>query len=301
MKKLYLLVFVILFALSASFALVQQRDFSKVQIKATKVAGSVYMLEGSGGNIGVSIGEDGVLMVDDQFAPLADKIKAAIKDLGGDVPKFLLNTHHHGDHTGGNEIFGTESTIVAHANVRKRLSTEQRRGERVTPPKAEEGWPVVTFDNSLSLHFNGEEIKAMHYPKGHTDGDAVIYFKGSNVVHMGDDFFVGRFPYVDLGSGGTVQGLLANIGNIIDSLPADVKIIPGHGALSTIDDLKIYHTMLKETTAAITQMMRDGKSLDEIKTAGLPDKYASWGGGFINAERWINIVYDSYSTEMSSK
>ncbi len=299
MKKIYLLIFLALGILTASFAIVQQ-DYSNVEIKATKVAGNVYMLQGRGGNIGVSVGEDGVLMVDDQFAPLAEKIKAAIKELGGDSPKFILNTHYHGDHTGGNSEFSAEGTIVAHANVRKRLTTEQERRGQVVPPKPKEAWPVITFDESLSIHFNGEEIKVIHYPSGHTDGDAVIYFTGANVVHMGDDFFAGRFPYVDLGSGGSVKGLINNIEKVVSEVPTDVKIIPGHGALSTVDDLKNYLEMLKETTKAVTQKMNDGKSLDEIKADGLPD-WNSWGSGFINTDSWISTIYNSFSKNMTKK
>jgi glyoxylase-like metal-dependent hydrolase (beta-lactamase superfamily II) len=195
-----------LFLLGAVWA-TQQQDFSNVEIKATQVRGNVYMLEGRGGNIGVSVGEDGILIVDDQYAPLSEKIRAALSKLNNGPLKFVLNTHWHGDHTGGNPFFGKEATIVAHASVRKRLMTEQRRGERITPPLPKEGWPVITLESSLSLHFNGEEIKVMHFPRGHTDGDCVIFFVNANVVHMGDDFFVARFPFVDLVSGGRRRGL----------------------------------------------------------------------------------------------
>ena len=294
MRKLYLLIFLVLAVVAGATAFVQ-RDFSKVQIKATEVAGNVYMLEGSGGNIGVSIGEDGVLMVDSQFAPLADKIKAAIKDLGGDLPKFLLNTHWHGDHTGSNEIFGTESIIVAHTNVRTRLSAEHIRGDRTTPPTPEAAWPVITFDESLSFHFNGEEVEVMHYPKGHTDGDAVIYFTGSNVVHMGDHWFSGIFPFVDLDSGGTVQGYTANIKKILADVKPDAKFIPGHGPLSTFDDLKKNLRMLEETSTLVTSQMKQGKTLDEIKSEGLQDEWKAWSWDFISEQRWIETIYNSYS------
>ncbi len=290
------LVFAGLFLIGAVWA-TQQQDFSKVEIKATQVSGNIYMLEGQGGNIGVSVGEDGILIVDDQFAPLAEKIRAALKQLNSGPLKFVLNTHWHGDHTGGNPIFGKEATIIAHANVRQRLTTEQRRGERVTPPLPKEGWPVITLESSLSLHFNGEEIKVMHYPKGHTDGDCVIFFTKANVVHMGDDFFVGRFPFVDLASGGTVEGLTQNIAQIIAQLPADVKIIPGHGPLSTLDDLKSYHRMLVETVAAVRKDMAAGKSLDELKKQGFAEEWKSWGSGFISTERWIETIHQNFSTK----
>ncbi len=225
-----------------------QTDWSKIEIKATKVAGNVYMLEGGGGNIGVSVGPDGILIVDDQFAPLADKIKAALKTLGEGKLKFVLNTHYHGDHTGGNAAFGPDAPIIAHANVRKRLSTEQvcKFFNRTTPASPKEALPVITFEQAVSIFFNGEEIKVIHFPKGHTDGDSVIFFPTSNVVHMGDDFFNGRFPVVDLEAGGDVEGLTNNVGGLIERLSKvpGLKIIPGHGPLTDIEGLKAFHSML---------------------------------------------------------
>ena len=274
-----------------------QDDFSKVEIKATKINGNVYMLEGSGGNIGVSVGEDGILIVDDQFAPLAEKIRAALKTLGEGKLKFILNTHWHGDHTGGNAQFGKDAPIIAHDNVRKRLSTEQRSEffKNTTPASPKEALPVITFDQSLSVHFNGEEIKVIHFPHGHTDGDSVIFFTTSNVVHMGDDFFSGRFPFVDLESGGSVEGLTKNIAEIIPKLPAGVKLIPGHGPVSTVDDLKAYHRMLTETTEIVRKQMAANRSLDQIKKEGLPAEWKSWGEGFIKTDLWLEIVCRSLS------
>jgi len=276
----------------------QQRDFSQVQIKATKVAGNVYMLEGSGGNIGVSVGEDGILIVDDQFAPLADKIRAALKELGDKKLRFILNTHWHGDHTGGNVAFGPEAPIIAHENVRKRMATEQKSEffKSTTPASPKEALPVITFDQTLSVHFNGEEIRAIHFPQGHTDGDSVIFFTSSNVVHLGDDFFAGRFPFVDLESGGSVEGLAKNIGEIVDKIPAGAKLIPGHGPISTIDDLKAYHRMLLETTGIVREKIAAGKTMDQIKSEGLPDEWKPWGVGFIKTDRWLETVYRSLTT-----
>ena len=265
-----------------------QRDFSNVKIKTTHVAGAIYMLEGAGGNIGVAVGADGILLIDDQFEPLAEKIRAVLKKLGDGRLKFVLNTHHHGDHTGGNAVFGAEAPIIAHTNVRKRLSVK-------FPSK--EGLPVLTFDTSMSVHFNDEEIRVMHFPNSHTDGDSVIFFTESNVVHTGDLFFSGRFPYVDLDSGGDVEGLTKHIEKILSELPPDVKLIPGHGPLSGINELKTYHQMLVETTDLIRTRIKEGKSLEEIKTRGLPDKWQSWGQGFISTERWIGIVYKSLTQE----
>src|SRR6476620_9395784 len=276
---------------------VAQDDFSQVEIKGTKINGNVYMLEGAGGNIGVSVGTDGILIVDDQFAPLAEKIRAALKTLGDGKLKFILNTHWHGDHTGGNAQFGKDAPIIAHDNVRKRLSTEQRSEffKTTTPASPKEALPVITFDQSLSVHFNGEEIRVIHFPQGHTDGDSVIFFTKSNVVHMGDDFFSNRFPFVDLESGGSVQGLIKNIADIIPKLPPDVKLIPGHGPISTVDDLKAYHRMLVTTTDIVQQKMKARKSLDQIKKEGLPEEWKSWGTGFIKTDLWLEIIYRSYS------
>lgn len=293
MKKIFVPLFVLLFTISIH----AQQDFSQVQIKATKVSGNVYMLEGSGGNIGVSVGDDGILIVDDQFAPLADKIRAALKGIADKKLRFILNTHWHGDHTGGNVVFGPEAPIIAHDNVRKRMATEQKSEffKRTTPASPKEALPVITFDHNLSVHFNGEEIRAIHYPHGHTDGDSVIFFTTSNVVHLGDNFFAGRFPFVDLDSGGSVEGLTKNIGEIIAKIPAGAKLIPGHGPLSTIDDLKSYHRMLQETTNVIRQKISAGKTLDQLKTEGLPEEWKTWGTGFIKTEMWIETVYRSLS------
>jgi cyclase len=276
---------------------VKAQDFSKVEIKVTRVSGNVYMLEGSGGNIGVSVGPDGILIVDDEFAPLADKIKAALKTLGEGKLKFVLNTHYHGDHTGGNVVFGPDAPIIAQTNVRKRLSEEQKSKffNRTTPPSPKEALPVITFDQAVSVFFNGEEIKVIHFPHGHTDGDSVIFFTGSNVVHMGDDFFAGRFPVVDLEAGGDVEGLTKNVGDIISKLPAGVKIIPGHGPLSEVEGLKQYHRMLVETTDIVRTKMKAGRTIEQIKAEGLPEEWKSWGTGFIKTDVWIQLIYNSLS------
>jgi glyoxylase-like metal-dependent hydrolase (beta-lactamase superfamily II) len=276
------------------------QDFSKVEIKTIKVAGNIYMLQGAGGNIGVSVGPDGILIVDDQYAPLADKIKAALKNLGDGKLKFILNTHYHGDHTGGNPVFGQDAPIISQTNARKRLTAEQQSkffGWKF-PPMAKEGLPVITFDQSVSVFFNGEEIKVIHFPHGHTDGDSIVFFTGTNVVHMGDDFFQGRFPVVDLENGGDVEGMAKNVGEIISKLPADVKIIPGHGALSDLDGLKSFHRMLVETTAIVRKKMKAHKTLGQIKAEGLPDEWKAWGEGFIKTEMWLTLVYTSLSEHL---
>ncbi len=267
--------------------------------KLEKVGGNIYALFGQGGNIGVSYGEDGLLTIDTQFERIVPQIKAELKKLGSDTPKFVFNTHWHGDHTGGNVLFGQDAIIIAHKNVRDRLlNITEFRGEKRTPtPKV--GLPMITYGEGLSIYFNGEEIKAVHFPKGHTDGDTVIFFTKSNVVHLGDDFFVGRFPFVDLASGGSVDGLLKNIGELIRMIPADAKLIPGHGAVSTMDDLRDYNAMLIETTLIVRKQMKAGKSLEEIKKAGFPAKFKEAGSGFINTDAWIETIYQSYSMDMN--
>ncbi len=268
-----------------------QRNFDSVQIKTTRVAGDIYMLTGSGGNIGVSAGEDGLIIIDDQYAPLAAKIKKALSEIKKGDPVFVLNTHYHGDHVGGNLTFGRTGTIIAHTNVRKRLETGGSR----SGPMAKGGLPIITFDESLTIHFNGEDIRAMHFAHGHTDGDSVIFFPRSNVVHMGDHFFNGIFPFVDLEAGGTVQGYTRNVKAVIDQVPANVKIIPGHGALATLTDLRKFHAMLTETTEVVRGGMGDGKTVDELKKAGFPARFKTWAGGFISTDRWIETIHASLS------
>ena len=271
--------------LSSSWLVHAQQDFSKVEIKAVPVAKNIYMLQGSGGNIGVSVGPDGILIVDDQFAPLAEKIENALKQLNPGKLKFVLNTHCHGDHTGGNAHFGRDAHIIAHANVRKRLGGK--------PGDSKPELPIITFDDSLSVHFNGEEIKLMHVPPGHTDSDSIIHFTGANVVHMGDQFFNGGFPFIDLNSGGSVEGYIKTVASVLEKIPADAKVIPGHGKLGTVADLKNFHAMLVETTGLLKQRIADGKSLADLKAAGLPEKFKEFGTGFIKTDRWIETIYNS--------
>lgn len=260
-------------------------------ITTHKVAGNVYMLEGRGGNIGVSVGEDGVLVIDTQFDNMAGPIRDAIKELSSGEIRIIVNTHFHGDHTGGNKALGQEAPIIAHVNTRKRLLATGDESDQAF----RNSLPWVTFDDDLSLHFNGEEIKIVHFPTGHTDTDCVLFFTESNVVHMGDHFFNGRFPFVDLASGGDVASYINNVQTIIDQLPSDVKIIPGHGALATLDDLKAFKEMIDETVAIIRKGIEAGKDEKQVQEAGLPDKYSDAGTGFINANRWISIVYQSYT------
>lgn len=300
MQKLLTYFLLLTFCSSTALAHVKHTDTVKqdVTIKTEKVAANVYVLFGQGGNIGVSAGKDGILIIDDQYMNMADKIKAALKELGSDTPRFVFNTHWHGDHAGGNPAFGQSSIIIAQENVRKRLSVDATRFGQIMKALPPIGLPMITYAQGLSIHFNGEEIRAVHMPNGHTDGDTIIFFTGSNVVHLGDDFFAGKFPFVDLESGGSVAGLIKNIDTLIKQIPADAKIIPGHGAVSTLNDLKTYHQTLVETVSIVTKQMDKKKSLDEIKKAGLPDKFKDWGTGFIKTDRWIETIYTDYSVKM---
>ncbi len=270
-----------------------QQDFSAVEVTAEYVSGAVHMLTGAGGNIGVSAGEDGILIVDDQFAPLADKIRAALAGISPGDLEFVVNTHFHFDHTGGNVIFGKEALIVAHTNVRKRLAEGAGVRGRPAEPAPKEALPVVTYDDGVSIHFNGEEIMIGHLTGGHTDGDSYIYFTDSNVIHLGDQFFAGRFPFVDVGNGGNAVGLRDSIGEVLEHLPADAKVIPGHGPLSSVDDLKTYHRMLVECVAAVEAGKDAGKSVEEIQAAGLPEEWNGWGSGFINESVFITSIHES--------
>ena len=279
----------------------KQDDFSKVEVQTTKVSGNVYVIMGSGGNIGVSAGPDSVLIVDDQFAPLAEKIRAAFSGLGTGKLRFVLNTHFHFDHTGSNVVFGAEAPIIAHANVRKRLASGAHVLGRDFQPSPASALPVITYDTNVSVHFNGEEIRVVHFPSGHTDGDGVVFFTASNVIHMGDDFHAGRFPFVDLENGGSVEGLERNVSEIIEKAPADVKIIPGHGPLSTLADLRAYRDVLRETIALVRARLSAGRTLEQAKAEGLPDKFKEWGAGFINTGDWIELVYKSLRQNAGAK
>jgi glyoxylase-like metal-dependent hydrolase (beta-lactamase superfamily II) len=267
-------------ATSASYG-----QFENVTIQTQAVAGNVSMLIGQGGNIGVSAGEDGILIIDDQYAPLAGRIKTALAALGSDTPKFVLNTHFHGDHTGSNPEFGMNSIILAHENVRARL---------VGSDTATAALPVITYDDDVTLHFNGEEITLIHMPAGHTDTDSIVLFADSNVVHMGDHFFNGGFPFVDLASGGTVQGYIENLEKALAWIEDDTRVIPGHGPLGSKADLMAFYNVVKDTSTEIRVMKSQRMAVEEIASKGLGEQYESWGTGFINEQRWIETVFNSY-------
>jgi cyclase len=282
-----------LVAAAGTLTLAQQDDLSKVEIKATKVAGAVYMLEGAGGNIGVSIGDDGVLIVDDQFAPLAPKIRDAIKHITDKPLRFVLNTHWHGDHTGGNKAFSGDTTIIAHDNVRKRMAAGSEPSSPFKmPPAGKDELPVITFDHSLTVHVNGEDIRALHFAAGHTDGDSIIYFPQSNVVHMGDDFVTYGLPFIDVASGGTIHGMIENVDQAIASLPDDVKIIPGHGPISGKADALKFTAMLKDCVSLVDTARKQGKTVAQVQEAKVLQKYDALGQGFVKTNDFVALIYN---------
>lgn len=259
--------------------------FAKVEMQTQHLAGSVHMMIGSGGNIGVSAGEDGILIVDDQYAPLAEKISAALSTLGDGSPRYVINTHYHGDHTGSNAFFHgqKDATIFAHENVRIRLAS----GDEVNP----DALPVVTYQDGVKFHFNGETIHVFHLPNAHTDGDSVIWFEQPDVVHMGDLFFKDWFPYVDLGAGGNVVGYIAAVSEVIEKIDDDTKVIPGHGTLATRQDLIRFRDMIYDTYTYVQDLKKQGLTEDQVVEKGLEPKWKDWAWQFITEERWIRTVY----------
>jgi len=276
------------------------QGFDDVTIETTAVADGVHMLVGAGGNLAISSGEDGVFLVDDQFAPLTDKIRAAIAGVNDGAVRFVLNTHWHGDHTGGNENFGKAGTlIVAHDNVRVRMSTEQFSAafDRTTPPSPKDALPVVTFNDEVTFHLNGETIHAFHVPPAHTDGDSIVHFKNADVIHMGDLYFNGMYPYIDIDAGGSIDGVIAAAGRVLEMMADGTKLIPGHGPLSNRAELTAYRDMLSGVRNAVAEAMAAGKSADEIVAAGPTAPWDEvWGGGFMKPDVFTGIVARSLET-----
>jgi cyclase len=272
-------------------------DFSKVEIKVSKVGGNVHMLRGAGGNIAFSAGQDGIVLVDDQFAPLADRIKAALKAITDKPLRFVINTHYHFDHIDGNASFQKEAPVIAHHNVRKRLESGGTPGnlgsvKQELKPAATEALPILTFSQDVTIHLNGEDIRVLHYPNGHTDGDSMIFFPESNVVHMGDDFVTYGFPFIDLAGGGSVEGMIEAAEYVIAELPTDVKVIPGHGTLSTLDDVRKFVSMIKETRGVVEKATQAGKTLDQMKREKVLGPWEKWSGDFISSDAFIETLYN---------
>jgi cyclase len=282
--------------LTATAGAQQQQDFSKVEIKSEKVAENLYLLTGQGGNMALLVG-DSPLLVDDQFLPLAPKIVAAIQGLSARPVRFLLNTHFHGDHAGGNEAFGKAgSVIIAHDNTYKRLSTEQVSGisGAKVPPQPKEAWPLVTFADSTTLHINGEDVQAVHVANAHTDTDAIIYFTKANVVHTGDVFAGPQYPFIDTGSGGSLDGVIAALGTVLARIDDNTKIIPGHAPIQKKSDLTAFRAMLVDLREKIVTQIRAGKTQEEVVALNLTQQYAAKSarpGGFITPAIFVQRAY----------
>jgi cyclase len=281
-------------AVLAPAAALAQTDFSKYEVQAVKLTDTVYMLTGAGGNLGVSAGEDAVFLIDDQYAPMTEKITAAIRRISPRPVQFVLNTHWHGDHTGGNENFGKAgSIIVAHDNVRKRMSAEQfiETFNMRTPPSPKAALPVITFAGATTFHLNGDEIRAIHMPNAHTDGDTIVHFLRNDVVHMGDIYFNGMYPFIDAASGGSVEGVIAACDKVLAIAGEKTRIIPGHGPVSNPAELRVYRDMLAAISARIRDMVRQGRKLEEITAAGINAPFdEKWNKGFIKGPKFIEML-----------
>jgi cyclase len=283
-------------ALSAPVA-AQQQDFSKVEVKAEKVAEGLYVLTGAGGNIGLSVGKSGCLVIDDQYAPLSDKILAAIKAITPDAVRFVVNTHWHGDHTGGNENMGKAGAIlVAHENVRRRMSTDQFIAlfNSKVPASPEAALPVVTFAEGVTFFWNGDEVRVFHVPPAHTDGDSVVQFVKADVVHMGDTFLTGRYPIIDTSSGGRVDGILTAADRVLAAIGDKTRVIPGHGAVAGRAELQAYRDTVKAIRDRVAKLKAEGKSRDAVIAAKPSAEFdAQWGQGFMKADVFVGLVFDS--------
>lgn len=284
----------VLLIVSCAWLAEAQDDWDAVEVQIVSVADGVHMLVGRGGNIGVSVGEDGTFLVDDQFAPLTDKILAAVRTISPDPVRFIVNTHFHGDHTGGNENLGKQgSIIVAHDNVRKRMSTEQVREilrQDTTPASPPDALPKITFADGVTFHWNGDTIRVFHVDPAHTDGDSIIHFTNANVFHMGDTFFRGRYPFIDVDFGGRVDGVIAAADRVLSMAQPTTKLIPGHGELATPEDLRRYRDMLSDIRDRVQALIDEGKSIDEVVAA---KPAAQYDAEFGEDERFVRSVFYS--------
>jgi cyclase len=280
----------------------QTQDFSKVEVKSTPLTANLYMLEGAGGNVAALLGSTGALLVDADFGALADKIRAALKADGATAPvRYIINTHYHFDHTDGNLAFAQGgATVIAQANLRTRLASGGTIGggsiSRTVPPADPGALPAITYESELTVYADGTAVRVHHYPNAHTDGDSVVFFADAHVVHMGDIFVRYGFPFIDINGGGNVRGMIAACEDVLSTMPADARVIPGHGAIATLDDLRTYTQMLKDTSALVAKAMTAGKSLEAMQSEKL---LGAWSAryspekGFVNTETFTELIYRS--------
>ncbi len=290
----------ILFALFF-FNVSHGQDFDNVEIEVEKLAENIYMLTGAGGNIGLSVGEDGVVMIDDQYALLTDKIKAAIATVTDQPLSYLINTHWHFDHVGGNENFAKEGALIfAQENVRKRMSADQEIAAfgRQVPASPDAALPVITFSKDLSMHLNGDKILLMHTHNAHTDGDAFVFFLNSNVIHMGDTYFNGLYPFIDVSNGGNIDGMIRFVNNVLFMINDDTRIIPGHGPSSNKKELVEYRDMLQSIRNGVKKAYDAGIPLDEVNVDEITGTFnEKWAKGFLTPENFVKIVYSSFEKD----
>ena len=298
MKAFLTLFFLIAFV----FASKGQANLDTVKIISVKITDNLYMLKGSGGNIGVLIGKDGTLMIDDQFAPLSNKINGAIKTLDPGEIRFLINTHVHGDHSGGNENFMKMGvTIIAHDNVRERMTLPYVNPTQntTTPPRDASAWPVITLSNKISFHLNNEDIDVIHLEKGHTDGDVIVYFKKANVFHTGDAFVRYGYPFVDLSRGGSYDGFIVTLDKLLMLADDNSKIIPGHGEVATKADVKLLRDRVKDIRDQVAAALKKGKKPEDIPAMGITDKYdAELGKGFVKGKDFVMLMAENLKSAM---
>lgn len=282
-----------LFALFLTFGVTTTQ--AEVTIQAVPLTDNLHMLTGRGGNMGVFTGKDGTFLIDDQFAPLSQKILTAISDLGGTTPKFLINTHYHGDHSGGNENFGKLGTLIlSHDNVRRQLASGSfiQAFNKKRSPLEKGALPVLTFSTDITLHLNGDTLHVFHLPDAHTNGDSAIHFKQANVIHTGDIFFNGTFPFIDVDHGGSLKGMIAAVSRLLALTNNQTKIIPGHGPLSNQSQLQAYHSMLSTAFKRLSQLKHSGVTAEEaIKQKPLADLDSRWGKGHFTTDDWIKLIY----------
>lgn len=300
MKGPFSIITLCIFCLTAK----AQDNFDTVKIRTVQVAENLYFLKGSGGNIGVFIGKEGTLMIDDQFAPLSNKINGAIKTLSPNDIRFLVNTHLHGDHSGGNENFKRMGvTVVAHDMVRDRMSKEKINEDKtVTPPRPEDAWPVISFSDKLNFYLNQEDIELLHVSPAHTDGDVVVHFKKANVFHMGDLFVTYGYPYIDYSNGGSINGFISSLDTFLSMMDDKTKVIPGHGELCTKADVKKFRDRLAEFRDEVAVALKKGKKPEDITNLPIASKYdAEWGGGFLKGKDFVLQIAENLKATQTAK